>query len=263
MSFRAPKTGATQTHPAPRTASTSNRLTHRPNAHRPSSDIVVPSRPSGRVDIALSDYASGTLSPARHVLMQTLISLNPDVAQRVAPREDRAAAMLHYVRAVPLSPWLIGETLDVLSRLPSPAPANDRAYAEKPDAPFTPDVLSTLIEGCIHALNWVSYVPGVAAHDIIGNRKTEGDRLYLLRVKAGVQMPEHTHSGEEWALILSGAYRAGKTTYRRGDLHFANEQTSHAPDILEGEDCICLVMASGKLRMNGVLPRLAQAMIGI
>ena len=107
MTSRAPQ-GAPQTQdatsPVAAPVIVPSRLTH-----RPTSDIVVPSKPKGPVDLALSDYARGTLSPARHLLVETLIALNPDVALRVAPREDRAAATLNHVRAVPLSPSLIGD----------------------------------------------------------------------------------------------------------------------------------------------------------
>lgn len=258
MSIRAPGDGrATQTGPAARVA-----LPTLP--HHMTSDIVVGPRTQNRVDRALSKFAEGRLSPARHTLIDCLVSLNPDIARRLAPREDKAAARLRFARAVPLSPYLIGDTLEVLPKLPSVEPANDRAYIEDADAPHTPSQLEKLVGGCVQDLNWSASLPGVAVHDIIGDRTTTSqDRLYLLKIKAGLALPTHSHEGEEWSLILSGAYRTGKTIYRRGDLHVANAKTTHAPEILDGEDCVCLVMASGKVRMQGLLPKLAQAIVGI
>jgi putative transcriptional regulator len=113
-------------------------------------------------------------------------------------------------------------------------------------------------------LKWKSLVPGVAVHDILGDRKTkDGDRLYLLRAKGGMRMPDHGHNGEEWTLILTGSYRIGDKRFSRGDLHIEDDTEIHAPHIDEGEDCICLVMTQGPLKMQGWLPKVVQRVVGI
>ena len=39
-------------------------------------------------------------------------------------------------------------------------------------------------------------------------------------------------------------------TFARGDLHIEDEDEIHSPHINEGEDCICLVMTQGPLKMQ-------------
>jgi len=46
-------------------------------------------------------------------------------------------------------------------------------------------------------------------------------------------------------------------------LHIEDETETHAPHIDEGEDCICLVMTEGLLKMQGWLPKLIQPVVGI
>ena len=98
----------------------------------------------------------------------------------------------------------------------------------------------------------------------LGNRRYEdGERLYLLKAKGGMKMPEHSHKGEEWSLILTGSYSIGDKTYRRGDLHIEDDTVTHAPHIDEGEDCICLVMTEGPLVMKSWIPKIVQKVVGI
>jgi len=98
-------------------------------------------------------------------------------------------------------------------------------------------------------------------HDILGGRDTE--RLYLLRAKRGISLPEHSHTGEEWTLLLTGGYEASGVNYTRGDLHISNDEVEHSPKLDGHEDCMCLVMTEGPLKLKGFLPRLLQPLIGL
>lgn len=215
---------------------------------------------------AITDFAAGNLSPARHVLMSCAIELNRDLAESAIFQTEVAACLVEEIRPVPLSPMLIGETLAKLTQLDmvdgsNPA-ANDRIDRKTRVAPKP---LRDLMRGSgLRDIQWKSLIPGISVHDVLGDRRTkDGDRLYLLKAKGGMQMPEHTHQGEEWTLILSGAYTVNGRTFRRGDLHIEDETQTHSPTIEEGEDCICLVMTEGALVMKSWLPKLVQKVVGI
>ena len=223
----------------------------------PVSDIHIP---LSDTETALTNYAAGKLSPAKHTLVSYAIELNPKLAQAGEFNMAVAASMLDDVRPVALSPLFMGKVLEKLSFERSEPVANDRFAT-----PTLPGALKPLIKH-IDAGNipWKSLFPGVAIHEVLGNRKSKrGERLYLLKVKSGMQMPEHSHDGQEWALIISGSYSVNQKIYRRGDLHIENEHTSHSPLVCEGEDCICLVMTEAPLVMKGLLPKLVQRVVGI
>lgn len=218
-----------------------------------------------RADI-VTDYAAGNLSPAKHALMSCAVELNADLAATASFQTDIAANLIQDIRPVPLSPLLIGETLAKLTykmdRDISHLAANDPESGEPRQAPKP---LRDLMGGTgLREITWKSLVPGIAVHDVLGNRRTKnGDRLYLLRAKGGMRMPEHSHIGEEWTLILDGAYSSNGKTYRRGDIHIEDETETHAPEIVEGGDCICLVMAQGPVVMKNWLPKIVQQVVGI
>lgn len=226
-------------------------MVHLSNTYRSRDDIVM-------------DYANGHLSPARHILVTCQSEISQDVANDIAMHETLAATLLDKVKPQALDPLFIG---NVLARLPEqgtrpvPEPVNDRGvFAGTHMAPKT---LREMLGHGLRDLKWKHYVPGVAVHDIIGDRTFGSERLYLLRAKSGMKMPPHSHNGEEWTLILKGSYTVDGKRFARGDLHVESEDTTHAPVIDEGEDCICLVVTEGPLQMKGWLARIVQPFIGI
>lgn len=216
-------------------------------------------------DAVITEYAAGTLSLAKHFVIACHAELNPAVNDRISFRENIAASLLDDVRSVPLTPFFLGHVLSTLPYGPArEKAANDRAVSDA-QARQAPRPLRKLLDGQgLRDIAWRSLVPGVAVYDVLGNRRfDEGDRLYLLRAKGGMQMPEHSHTGEEWTLILKGAYSVGDSVYERGALHIEDASETHSPYIHEGEDCICLVMAQGPLKMSGFVPKVVQKIVGI
>lgn len=229
-------------------------------AYKQTSEICVLS--TAQDDIIL-EYVAGHLSPAKHAIMSCAVELNEDLAESVSLQTAMASVFLDEVRAEPLSQHFMDEAFDKISFCPSKFPANDMLTV---DENIMQTSIHTFIDKAgLDAIQWKPLIPGVAVHDILGNRKMkDGDRLYLLKAKGGMCIPEHSHRGEEWSLILTGGYQVDGKTYRRGDLHIEDETTgAHSPEIAEGEDCICLVMIEGPLIMKRWIPKLVQRIVGI
>ena len=208
-------------------------------------------------EYAITEYAAGNLSPAKHAVVACQSEICEEVSSRVAFQEQIAASMIEQVQTKALSPLFMG---NVLANLPlQDAPSSDTDYKNN-----APETLKHLLGCGLDKIKWKSLIPGVAVHDVLGDRHNKtGDRLYLLKAKGGMQMPNHGHNGEEWTLILKGSYNVGDKTFARGDLHIEGDDEIHSPHINEGEDCICLVMTQGPLKMQGLVPRLLQPLIGI
>lgn len=213
---------------------------------------------------SFTEFAQGTLSPAKHIMLACQSEIAPQVAEDLAFREELASGFLTVQdgRSRALSPEFIGRVLAALPQHQTGAGnSNDNVDADNFLAP--PSLRNILGHG-LRELRWRSLVPGVAVHDVIGDKNFEdGDRLYLMRVKAGMKMPDHTHDGDEWTLLLSGAYTAEGQHYSRGDLHVTHGDDGHAPQIEADEDCICLVMTQAPVKLNSIIARLIQPLVGI
>ena len=209
-------------------------------------------------EASITDYALGNLSPAKHFVMACQSEISETVADEISFREEIATSFLDQTEGKPLSPEFLGA---VLANLPK-GESDDEAQAIGQG--MAPKTLRSVLGHGLQDMKWRSMVPGVAVHDVLGNRRYEdGERLYLLKAKGGMKMPEHSHKGEEWSLILTGSYSIGDKTYRRGDLHIEDDTVTHAPHIDEGEDCICLVMTEGPLVMKSWIPKIVQKVVGI
>jgi len=66
--------------------------------------------------------------------------------------------------------------------------------------------------------------------------------VYLLRCMPGSSIPEHTHSGWEYALVLEGRYQIAGRTVRAGDAQYSAANSLH-PEITTDTGCLLLVVA--------------------
>ncbi|MEE2526569.1 ChrR family anti-sigma-E factor [Hyphobacterium sp. HN65] len=105
---------------------------------------------------------------------------------------------------------------------------------------------------------WRFAAPGVRRIELVseGNAKAE-----LLRIEPGHGSPSHTHDGQEFTLVLTGAFADGIGRYGKGDLCAAGPETTHRPIAEPGEICIALAVTDGSLKFTGALGAV-QRMLG-
>lgn len=110
-------------------------------------------------------------------------------------------------------------------------------------------------------LRWRSLGRGPAQMIIPTNDPTTTVRL--LKVPAGQPVPEHSHGGTEFTLVLDGSFTDEVSTFRRGDVELADDSLVHTPTAHPEMDCICLAVTDAPLKFKSRLLRLLQPMLGI
>jgi putative transcriptional regulator len=86
-----------------------------------------------------------------------------------------------------------------------------------------------------------------------------GSLAELLRVEPRRGAANHDHEGDEFTLVVTGAYRDSRGCYRPGDISLAQPGFSHAPRAEDGEICYLLAVTYGPPKFSGrfgVLQRL-------
>tara|TARA_R110002072_G_scaffold79652_13_gene183588 strand:+ start:1493 stop:2173 length:681 start_codon:yes stop_codon:yes gene_type:complete len=131
--------------------------------------------------------------------------------------------------------------------------------AELPDC--LPDVLRDFIDREGIELRWEFLGPGLRKAMLWHSEADE--RLWLLRARPGVAIPQHGHRGTELTLVLQGSFLDGEQRYVRGDVEEADPEVEHDIKIGEGEECICLALTQGKLRFDDPLLRFLQVFTGL
>ncbi|MEM9014339.1 MAG: ChrR family anti-sigma-E factor [Pseudomonadota bacterium] len=213
----------------------------------------------------LAAFAAGTLSDAKRLVISCHASLRHDVSDRLYQMDEIGGALLESADAQSLSD-------DFVDRFWTNANDNSVGRVEKraddfveasagDDRGWMPDALRDHLRRNNIELQWRFAGPGVRKAAI--GETADGERLYLLRARGGTEMPEHSHNGEEWTLILQGGYHVGQDGFTVGDLHREDENCEHQPVVDQGEECISLVAVEGRLRFGNPLVRALQPLFGV
>jgi putative transcriptional regulator len=200
-------------------------------------------------------YAAGNLPLGRSLMVAAHVAYHDDLKAVVADAEAIGGVLLDSIDTATVSDSVLDQVLDRLDREPAAAIS---------DAPRRSDVLpQPLLDFMgqdIDALSWRFMGPGMSNSRLWNGPNDE--RLWLLRARGGVTVPEHGHNGDEWTLILKGSYQTSAGRFGVGDMDVANESIEHQPIIDPGEECICLVMTEGPIRLKSLMARMVQPLIG-
>src|SRR5690606_430726 len=116
--------------------------------------------------------------------------------------------------------------------------------------PVLPPPLRDAIGGDPRSLRWQWMMPGVRMADLrLGRPPT---RTCLRRARAGLALPRHTHTATEAVLVLAGGFSDEYGRCRRGDVRITEPSVTHRQVIDADEDCLCLVVTDGPVRLTGI-----------
>lgn len=192
----------------------------------------------------LADYASGAASEGVALMVAGHACLCAVCRERIEALEAVGAAFL--AAAEPAPPPSL-EAL--LARLDEEEEARPAARAGAPRPVVLPDCVAEAAGGDLAELDWLLLRPGVFIAPIEVGAPDE--TLALYRLKPGKAAPSHRHGGEEMMLILHGSLIDEGRVFRRGDLATAGVGGDHKPRAGFGEDCVCLSLHRGAIRLVG------------
>lgn len=76
-------------------------------------------------------------------------------------------------------------------------------------------------------------------------------KVDLLRIEPGAGVATHDHEGEEFTLVLTGAFNDGHQTYGPGDINVGIPGFKHEPKALPGDVCYALAVSYGSAKFDG------------
>ena len=203
------------------------------------------------LDALLAGYATGSLSAPLHVLVASHLSLSPQSRAFVRSLEAANTVALEGIAPVPVSNR--EEKLRcIFAEEPSAGPI--RRYLPPGDG-VLPSPLAHYLGATLSDIRWRTLLPGVKEHKI---EMTERGEAVLYWIKPGCKMPNHTHEGSEYTLVLKGGFTEVSGHYRRGDIAIADHEIDHRPVADLDEDCICFAVTDAPLRLTGPVGRVVQ-----
>lgn len=198
----------------------------------------------------IEEYASGNLEEPLALLAASYACLNADAYQYVKLCSDVGGSLLQEETAAPVTPHCLQKTLKAIeNKTVSASAAPAQVENSMMPVPLQPYLQTIAKNG---KLPWKRYTKGFRKIDLaFANTQIQ---CSLMGVGAGCKVPHHHHEGAEYMLVLQGGIQDNGAKYHRGDLLFADEKISHAPQALPEEECICLVVTTGKLHFtNGYM----------
>ena len=102
-------------------------------------------------------------------------------------------------------------------------------------------------------LPWTGFTKSLQSYDLPFSDERYTARFY--KIAAGNELPQHTHKGNEYTLVMSGSFSDLAGDYHPGDFVVADTSTHHQPVAHEKEDCICFAVTDAPLKMTGFFGR--------
>lgn len=210
----------------------------------------------------LASYVAGSLSDAKSLVVACQASMRPDLARHIAELEHVGGALMESSSGAEVSVEFFDKLVGALEDNSERDDVLQLSEADKSEGEvWEPLPLRRYLETAGAEIDWRFAGPGVERAPLA--QTEDGERLYLLKARAGFSMPIHSHHGEEWTLILKGSYHVNDERFIVGDLHREDETCTHQPIVDDGEECICLVAIEGKLKFKQTLLKALQPRLGV
>ncbi|MGC1496127.1 MAG: ChrR family anti-sigma-E factor [Sulfitobacter sp.] len=204
-------------------------------------------------DNTLMAYAAGTLPEAVNLVVAAHVSLCDECRASVEGYDAVGGILMDQSHHVAMSDESLAQ---VLARLD--LPVTEKTVVRKPGA--LPGPVQDYVGGDLESVKWKPI--GLGVKQAILPTSSEATAR-LLFIPAGVAMPDHSHAGSEFTLVLQGAFFDADDRFARGDIEIANDDVTHTPIADIGEDCICLAVTDAPLEFKGWVPRIVQKFVDI
>jgi putative transcriptional regulator len=190
----------------------------------------------------LKQYADGTIDACNGLIVAAHLERCPHCSDRTSELEESLAN--HELIEASDSNHIEVDMAAMLSQITGMQQITTKITGAS--SPITVEVngksfqLPSALKGVVGQLqDWKSYGGKVfsASFDI-----GEQERVSLLYIAEGVQVPQHTHKGTEATLVLHGQFEDENGTYSKGDFMIEDGETKHTPRTMKGQDCLCLTV---------------------
>ncbi|MEZ5773670.1 MAG: ChrR family anti-sigma-E factor [Hyphomicrobiaceae bacterium] len=202
----------------------------------------------------LAELASGHLDSGRSIVIAAHLERCRACARQVRLLEAVGGQLIEDAVPEPMSEGALARMLGLIDAAGPIAAAVTPDLASQVTGETAPLPAALSAHG-MGGWQWVG--PGIHRR-MVEVSDDKGARVFLLKARPGTRMPDHTHTGSELTLVLSGAFSHSGGRFGPGDLEEADDSVEHQPLVEPGGPCICLVAMEGSLRLKGLAGRLLQ-----
>jgi len=201
-------------------------------------------------DEMLMAYGAGSLDEASAVLVASHLTYCPRCRSDVQRIERLGGLELEQLPVAAVADDALARVLARIDQTPLPPSPRPPVMAS---ATGLPRPLAAYLPNGLEGVGWKRLGAGIEQTILLAKG---AHKAKLLRVRPGVIIPEHGHSGDELTLVLQGCYQDRGQTYLKGDVAMVDSTVQHRPAAVGETLCLCLVVSTGPIKLSGVLGRL-------
>lgn len=204
-------------------------------------------------------YAAGTLGAGPALMVAIHLEGCGHCRALVAALEVAGGVLMEQLSPVALSSLALARAMAAIDlAVPKPQPVD--AVSNAPPMLAADLVLPAALRG-MRIGRWRWLAPGLrwSRVDVPGSPDAN---VMLMRGRAGAQIPAHGHQGLEFTQVLGGAIVDAAMRYGAGDMMEADDAINHRLQVATDGECICIAALEGRTRLNGLIGRLVQPLVG-
>lgn len=191
----------------------------------------------------LTEYAAGSLAWPYSLAVGVHLHYCPVCRASVQQLNAVGGALLEELTPRPVSADLKSRVMALLDDLP-------QQHKPVRTAPDVPALLKRWIPEGYADLRWRRVLPVLREVLLEKNRDT---KIALHRISPGGKITQHSHTGQEITVVLAGHFSDELGMYQDGDFILRTGEHQHSPRASQNEECICLTIVQGGLKVSGLL----------
>jgi putative transcriptional regulator len=203
-------------------------------------------------DMTLMNYAAGSLSIPLALAISVHLCFCHDCRAKVKQLNNLGGALLDIITPASNDD---AEFKALLEKLPERRAIDNTepqtsATEAKQNSSFK-NPLERYLPTSLKDLPWQRQTSDISKYDLSSLINLKGFQVALQKINAGARVPQHTHKGFEFTVILSGGFSDELGVYHQGDFITRDASHKHTPTALQNEDCICLTVLNAPLKFTG------------
>jgi len=202
----------------------------------------------------LAAYSAGSLPLSQALCIATHLEQCRDCMHELQQLDRVGSELMQQLEPAPAPERLKQEMLDRLDSL-----EDDSREAVFGGDPSIPRCLRKFVSTDYRNMRWRRVSPGIQTVELC--RDSNGARVELLKIKPGSAAVTHTHSGDEYTVILEGSFSDEHGLYRKGDFVVKHPRDRHTPVATLDRECICLAVTEGPIQLTGFFGRLLNPLL--
>jgi putative transcriptional regulator len=134
-----------------------------------------------------------------------------------------------------------------------PAEEKPKPVITKTHSDSIPRGLRQFIPDGYDALQWQRITSSIEATKLCTD--SNGAKIEMLRIRPGGNIATHTHTGDEFTMVIEGGFSDETGIYLAGDFVFRDGSHKHRPMATKDARCICLTVTDAPIAFTGFFTR--------